>query len=117
MDSSLNETIIQRNCILFLGAGASAPLGLKTTAEFLQTLPKECLKVWQNNNPVFRDENSVSSTLNPFFQICAKHFGIDQPDIENVLDYIDFVLQIGNETKTFPKQIAASALHKTRPTP
>jgi hypothetical protein len=101
----LNNEIIQRNCILFLGAGASTPLGLKTTSEFLQLLPQKCLQFWQSKGTDFGNEQAVRQFLDTFFQISANHFNMKQPDIENVLDYIDFLLKIGNETKGFPKQI------------
>jgi len=43
----------------------------------------------------------------PFFQIAAEHFSTAHPDSEVVLDYIDFLLKIGNESKEFPNQILA----------
>ena len=101
----LSKKITHSHCVLFLGAGASAPLGLKTTEPFLQLIPQKYYEFWLNKGQGYGNEENVAEFLNPFFQIAAKRFGTKYPDIELVLDYIDFLLKFGNESKGFPSEI------------
>ena len=103
----LSKKIIQSHCILFLGAGASAPLGLKTTIPFLQLIPQEYYEFLKNKGSDYGNKEKVAEILTPFFQTAAERFGTEYPDAEVVLDYIDFLLKIGHEIKGFH-----SGLHK-----
>lgn len=101
----LNKRIIQSHSILFLGAGASESLGLKTTVPFLRLIPQEYYEYWKNRGTDYVNEQTVAQFLMPFFQIAAKRYGTIHPDIEVVLDYLDYLLEIGNESKGFPNEI------------
>ncbi|MFC1938294.1 hypothetical protein ACFLWH_01375 [Chloroflexota bacterium] len=101
----ISRKILQSQCILFLGAGASEPLGLKTTVPFLEVIPQKYYEFWKNKGSDFGNKEKVTQFLTPFFQIAAKHFGTEHPDTEVVLDYLDFLLEIGNESKEFPNEI------------
>ena len=100
-----SKKITQSHCILFLGAGASAPLGLKTTVPFLQLIPQKYYEFWKNKGSDYGNQETVAQFIMPLFQIAAKRSGTAHPDSEVVLDYIDFLLKIGNEGKGFPNEI------------
>jgi len=100
-----SKRIIKSRCILFLGAGASAPLGLKTTIPFLKLIPQEYYESQKNNGRDYVAKEEVAKFLTPFFKVAAKHFGTEQPDTEVVLDYIDFLLKIGHESKGFHSEL------------
>ena len=88
----LNEEITNSEYVLFLGAGASAPLGLKPTAPFLDLLQGQLSKLIEE-----REKISVSvgwgSNISQLFNNAAKHHNVSLPDSEVVLDYIDDLIR------------------------
>lgn len=72
----MNEAVYKQPLILFLGAGASKPLGLKTTAEFWE---------WFHFDSGFDFDllNAIGESIQPSEEIGIK------PDIEAVLDVLE----------------------------
>lgn len=82
----LNETLYKNDVIIFLGVGASAPLGMKTTVQFID---------WVKNQPEI-DLNlltQVISNVKPSEEIDKK------VDIEAVLDYLDIIIESSESYK------------------
>lgn len=100
--SGFNPKIINNKYILFVGAGASAPLGLKPTAPFLELLmDKLPVLVAQGVRPDFKEEEYRDS-FNNLFQLAAQHFNVTLPDSEIVLDYLDHISDVCNQLHSLP---------------
>lgn len=102
--SRLNEDIINNRYALFVGAGASAPLGLKPTGPFLELLPKKIDKfIQQDYRKEFGEEN-VTNFLDGLFTEAVQHFKVDLPDSEIVLDYLNFLAEVCRQMAKLPEQ-------------
>jgi hypothetical protein len=100
----LNRAIITNEYMLFVGAGASAPLGLQPTAPFLKLLPKKVDELIEQGYGTKFGEEKVAKFLSDLFTQAAKHFGAALPDSEIVLDYLDFMVKVCRELHSFPKE-------------
>lgn len=100
--SGLNTKITNNRYMLFVGAGASAPLGLKPTAAFLELLPEKLNELIQQGYGVEFGEENLKNFLNPFFTQAKKHFRITLPDSEVILDYLDFLTEACRELDSLP---------------
>lgn len=78
----LNETIYKQPLVLFLGAGASAPLGMKTTVQFINW-------VSSRDNIDLDLLYGIIKNVEP-----SKEVG-KAPDIEAVLDYLEKLVEAG----------------------
>ena len=99
--SSLNVEIIKNKHVLFVGAGASAPLGLKPTQPFLELLIQELPKLILKGFRVEMGEQSQTS-LNQVFAQAAQHFEVDLPDSEVVLDYLNYLSKACDKLNSLP---------------
>jgi hypothetical protein len=97
-DKKLNQHIISSKCALFLGAGASAPLGLQPTKQFLTLLTQRLGELVKQEEGKILKETSVSE----LFAKSARHHGVRFPDSEIVLDYLDYLLHVSQELHDFP---------------
>lgn len=99
--SSLNTEIIKNKHVLFVGAGASAPLDLKPTQPFLELLIQKLPELIREG---FRTEMSEQSrtSLNEAFAQAAQHFDVNLPDSEVVLDYLDYLAEACGKLDILP---------------
>lgn len=105
MRKSYNSEIINRKCALFLGAGASAPLGLKTTGAFLEILPVSFYNYMKNKGSDYGDIKTVQAFLIPFFNCAAKHNQVEIADSEVILDYVNELFDYMGEMASLPPEI------------
>lgn len=104
-NSNLNTGIIKNRYALFIGAGASAPLGLKPTVPFLKLLTGKLLPlVAQGENMSSFSEESFTDLLNGLFKKATQHFGVTLPDSEVVLDYLDYLVSACLELDSLPTE-------------
>lgn len=80
----VNEAIYKQPLVLFLGAGASRPLGLKTTVEFWEWLKLSA--------PEFE---SMYSTLSAVERYIEPSKEVEKPDVEAVLDFLEDLVRAG----------------------
>ena len=99
--SSLNVEVIKNKHVLFVGAGASAPLGLKPTQPFLELLIQELPKLILEGFRIEMGEQS-QTTLNQVFAQAAQHFEVDLPDSEVVLDYLNYLSKACDKLNSLP---------------
>lgn len=99
--STLNTEITKNKHVLFVGAGASAPLGLKPTQPFLELLTQELPKLILEGFRLEMGEESQTS-LNKVFEQAALHFEVDLPDSEVVLDYLDYLSEACGKLNSLP---------------
>jgi len=99
--SSLNVEVIKNKHVLFVGAGASAPLGLKPTQAFLELLIQELPKLILEGFRIEMGEQS-QTTLNQVFAQAAQHFEVDLPDSEVVLDYLNYLKKACDKLDSLP---------------
>jgi len=99
--SSLNVEVIKNKHVLFVGAGASAPLGLRPTQPFLELLIEKLPKLILERFSVEMGEQSQRN-LETVFKQAAQHFEVDLPDSEIVLDYIDYLRNACDELNSLP---------------
>ena len=99
--SSLNVEVIKNKHVLFVGAGASAPLGLKPTQPFLELLIQELPKLILEGFRIEMGEQS-QTTLNQVFAQAAQHFEVDLPDSEVVLDYLNYLREACDKLDSLP---------------
>jgi hypothetical protein len=99
--SNLNTEIVKNKHVLFVGAGASAPLGLKPTQPFLELLIQKLPKLILEG---FRTEMSEQNrtSLNQVFVQAAQHFEVDLPDSEVVLDYLNYLSKACDKLDSLP---------------
>lgn len=100
-DSGLNTEIVRNKHVLFVGAGASAPLGLKPTQPFLELLIEELPKLILERFRLEMGEENQRK-LETVFKQAAQHFEVDMPDSEIVLDYIDYLRKACDELNSLP---------------
>lgn len=103
MSSSLSTEIVKSKHVLFVGAGASAPLGLRPTGPFLELLQEKLPPLIEEHNRLQIGEKHSVTYFNDFFAQAAKHFGVTSPDSEVVLDYLDFLAGSCGELQSLPK--------------
>jgi len=77
----LNEHIYNRQIVIFLGAGASAPLGMKTTVQFIDWIKNQKRTNFNLINQVLRNVKA------------SKEIG-RKKDIEAVLDCLENVIEV-----------------------
>ena len=99
--SSLNVEVIKNKHVLFVGAGASAPLGLKPTQPFLELLIQELPKLILKGFRIEMGEQNQTS-LNQVFAQAAQHFEVDLPDSEVVLDYLNYLSKACDKLNSLP---------------
>lgn len=99
--SSLNAEVIKNKHVLFVGAGASAPLGLKPTQPFLELLIQELPKLILKGFRIEMGEQNQTS-LNQVFAQAAQHFEVDLPDSEVVLDYLNYLSKACDKLNNLP---------------
>lgn len=99
--SSLNVEVVKNKHVLFVGAGASAPLGLKPTQPFLELLIQELPKLILKGFRIEMGEKSQTS-LNQVFAQAAQHFEVDLPDSEVVLDYLNYLNKACDKLNSLP---------------
>ncbi|MBA7500689.1 hypothetical protein ES704_03449 [subsurface metagenome] len=100
----LNTEIINNKYLLFVGAGASAPLGLKPTGPFLDMLPKKLDELIQQGYRKEFGQENIEKFLSHFYTQAAQHFGVTLPDSEIVLDYLDFLAEACRELDSLPRE-------------
>lgn len=99
----MNKEIINSNTLLFLGAGASAPLGLKPTGPFLELLSESLQPIIEKNEGISWDnESNLKNKLKKFFERAAQYHKQQIPDIELVLDYILYLESACKELNDVP---------------
>lgn len=101
-NSGLNANIIHSRHVLFVGAGASEPLGLRPTRPFLELLPERLALLIVRDLRVGIEEGRAATYFNPFFDQAAQHFKVALPDSEVVLDYIDDLAKACRELNSSP---------------
>lgn len=101
-NSSLSEDIIKSRHVLFVGAGASEPLGLKPTRPFLELLSERLCPLILEGSRLQIEEKRSTTFLNSFFTQAAKHFGVTLPDSEVALDYLDYLAETCRELHSLP---------------
>ena len=104
-ESQISEDIVGSDCVLFLGAGASAPLGLHPTAQFLQLLIERLpnlINEAKGNAP-------GPGAFTALFAQAGATYGVAQPDVEIVLDYIDHLVQTFGRLKELPQEFSQLA--------
>lgn len=99
--SSLNVEVVKNKHVLFVGAGASAPLGLKPTQPFLELLIQELPKLILKGFRIEMGEQNQTS-LNQVFAQAAQHFEVDLPDSEVVLDYLNYLNKACDKLDSLP---------------
>jgi SIR2-like domain len=82
MNSKLNARIIESNLVVLTGAGASAPLNLYTTVEFMRHVERTLGSEAKYERPLVR----VLNFVNPWK-------GMETIDIEVVIDHLNAVLE------------------------
>ena len=99
-NSEVNEEIVNGDVVLFLGAGASQPLGRYPTAQFLDLLEQEL------PNRINEDKGSAPSPPNfgTLFSQAARHYKVDPPDSEIVLDYLDYLRKACEQLHDIPEE-------------
>ncbi len=98
MAEEFNPNIVYNQHVLFLGAGASAPLGLRPTAPFIQHLQErlpDLLNESLGNSP-------PGSQLRTLFAQAARHYRAGAPDSEYVLDYLEFLIGVCKNLQALP---------------
>jgi hypothetical protein len=91
----MNEAICKQPLVLFLGAGASQPLGLKTTPEFWEWLHF-------NSGFDFNLLSAIADCIHPSEELGGK------PDIEAILDILEKI----NEGRQLEEKISKSSSFK-----
>jgi len=74
--------------VLFLGAGASAPLNLLATAPFLGFLTSRLQDFLEGEKGMRFEDPKFTQDLVQFYDLSARHFEVDPPDSEVLLDYL-----------------------------
>ncbi|HEX78095.1 MAG TPA: hypothetical protein G4O03_06775 [Dehalococcoidia bacterium] len=77
----MNEAIYKQPLVLFLGAGASSPLGKKTTVQFYEWL------LWSRPEIDFNLLMSIANSVQPSEEVGKK------PDVEAILDHLEKVIE------------------------
>ena len=115
--SSLNQTIVNSRCVLFVGAGASAPLGLLPTAPFLKLLETELPKSMGASEKLMpqTSPNNLDSWIKDFFNRAGTYHESKIPDSEMVLDYLEHLAESCEELKSLPQLFAELAGYASSP--
>jgi hypothetical protein len=100
----LNRSIINNKYMLFVGAGASAPLGLQPTAPFLELLPGRVRALIEQDSRKDFGKEGVKDFLGGLSVEAARHYKVDLPDSEVVLDYLNFLANVCRQMEKLPKQ-------------
>ena len=79
----MNEVIYKQPLVLFLGAGASAPLGMKTTVGFWE---------WLKSKPELGDMYSAFLAVEHYIQPSKE---VGKTDVEAVLDFLGDLVRAG----------------------
>lgn len=79
----MNEVIYKQPLVLFLGAGASAPLGMKTTVGFWE---------WLKSKPELGDMYSAFLAVEHYIQPSKE---VGKTDVEAVLDFLEDLVRAG----------------------
>ena len=104
----VSERIVGSDCMLFLGAGASAPLGLRPTVQFLELLQEQLPDLTNQRSGNSPDALGFAA----LFRQAGEHYETDPPDVELVLDYIDTLSSACDRLHSLPdefQQLAATA--------
>jgi hypothetical protein len=114
----LNENIVGSEHVLFLGAGASAPLGLLPTGPFLKLLQDrlhEMIAVEEGQ----RIQGAWQGPLSQLFTKAARYHRARTPDSELVLDYLEHLISTHRQLGELPVELSklvgtgdASAFHR-----
>lgn len=99
-DPKLNEIITNSDYVLFLGAGASAPLGRKPTVQFLELLIEKLpgvINECEGNSP-------QAGSLLALFEQAAQHYQVTLPDSEVVLNYLDYLRMACKQLHDLPDE-------------
>ena len=109
--SNLNQTIVNSRCVLFVGAGASAPLEMLPTAPFLKLLETELLKSMVDSEKLMPQTTSVNldNWIKDFFNQAGRYHESKTPDSEMVLDYLEHLTESCEELKSLPQLFAELA--------
>ena len=97
--------------VLFVGAGASVPFGLRTTDSFLEYVEPRLVQVIKERDQVSPEGNDTHP-IKPLFERSAHFAGVDKADVETVLDYLDNVRSSLEEQAHLPPLV--QSLSKTR---
>lgn len=84
----LNPDIINSPVVLFVGAGASTPLGLKTTDGFLAEVQGKLEDRLEKSDSISK---ANVSHIRRLFDDSVVYSNENKPDVETVLDYIDYL--------------------------
>ena len=106
--STMNESIVSSEYVLFLGAGASAPLGCLPTGPFLDHLQTK-LNELINAEQAKPLPSGWEGPLHALFQKAARHYQVSQPDSEAVLEYLDFLIETHRMLSLLPKEFSQVA--------
>lgn len=102
MDKELNSAIINSKCMLFLGAGASAPLGLKPTAPFLDLLQVRLKPLIEPKAPKKFYDHGYEESFDLLFSKAATFYRVMVPDSELVLDYLGVLAKVCEDLNNLP---------------
>ena len=99
----LNPNIVNSPVVLFVGAGASTPLGLKTTDGVIDKLPTWlATRIAENDNTSFA-ANDLQTQLKPIYKASAKYYELSKSDVETVLDYLEELSGAISEVEKLPR--------------
>ena len=90
----MNLQIVNSKSVLFLGAGASAPLGLRTGESFLQHLTTRLGRLMTEEERL-ESGDQWSAALRRLYARASQWRGVELKDldVEMLLDYLDYLIQ------------------------
>lgn len=103
-----NELIVHSDIVLFLGAGASVPLGLKTTAPFMIHSIEQTSRLMEQYH-IGSNRTDWKVALESFYGLAAKQIDAPIPDSEIVLDYLKQMEDSVRELSQFPESLKLGA--------
>ncbi|MEE9325426.1 MAG: hypothetical protein V3U90_07775, partial [Dehalococcoidia bacterium] len=107
----VNPHIINSPIVLFVGAGASTPLRLKTTEGFLGDLHKSLETRITENDGISFQPNDLEQHLRSIYDLSRKYYDRPKADVEIVLDYLkDLSVTLSEMVKlpNLPYQLAGT---------